>query len=76
METDTGTQAIKITTETASKLLGLTKQFIRVGLQQSRLPFGSAVRMKSTFRYDIRPHMLASYMGISMDELYRRLEVM
>lgn len=42
--------------------LGKSEQFIRVGLQTQRLPFGTAVFMKR-WSYHISPKKLAEYVG-------------
>lgn len=36
----------KITVNEAASIMGVTPQFLRLGLQQSRFPFGAAVKMK------------------------------
>lgn len=57
----------------AALLLGQSLQFVRIGIQQGRLPIGIAVKM-STHVYDIRPNLLADYMGITVEELFKRLD--
>lgn len=49
----------------AAKILGKSKQFVRVGLQRGILPFGSAVKMSSKWTYYISDIKLYEYMGIS-----------
>lgn len=54
----------------ASKVLGVSPQFIRLGLQQGRLPIGTAVKTSSNrWTYDVREHLLVQYMG---EEQYLR----
>jgi hypothetical protein len=36
----------KLTVVEAAKIMGVTPQFLRLGLQQHRFPFGEAVKMK------------------------------
>lgn len=36
----------KLTIKEAAALMGVTPQFLRIGLQQGRFPFGTAVKMK------------------------------
>lgn len=62
-----------LTIPEAAMLLGCSHQFVRIGIQQGRLPIGTAVKMK-THVYDIRPNLLAEYMGITVDELFKKLE--
>lgn len=45
-------------------LLGKTQQYIRIGLQQQRLPIGSAVKMSSEWTYHISYELLKNYIGI------------
>ena len=53
-----------ITVETAAKLMGVGRQFIRVGLQNQTLPFGSAVKMPSgKYRYYISPSKFSEFTG-------------
>lgn len=53
--------------ETA-KILGVSPQFIRLGLQQQRLPIGVAVKTSDNrWTYDIREHLMRKYIG---DEFY------
>lgn len=58
----------------ASRLLHKAEQFVRIGLQRQLLPLGCAVKTSTQWTYDIRPHMLAAYMGITLDELIERAE--
>lgn len=53
-----------ITVETAAKLMGVGRQFIRVGLQNKSLPFGTAVKMPSgKYRYYISPSKFSEFTG-------------
>lgn len=45
-------------------LLGKTQQYVRIGLQQQRLPIGSAVKMSSEWTYHISYELLKNYIGI------------
>ena len=46
----------------AAKYIGETPVFIRLGLQQNRLPFGSAVQNPSgKWSYHISPGLLVAY---------------
>lgn len=45
----------------AAKQLGVSVNFIRIGLQQGRLPFGSAVKMSSRWTYQINEAALKNY---------------
>ena len=54
----------KITIKEASKLMHKSPQFIRVGLQTGRLPFGTAVKVKERWNYIIYPELFYQYLGI------------
>ena len=43
-------------------------QFIRVGLQTGRLPFGSAVKVNKRWNYIIYPKIFHEYIGIKEAE--------
>lgn len=47
----------------AAKLMGVSQQFVRVGLQKGVLPFGCAVKMSSEYTYYISPAKLLDYIG-------------
>lgn len=53
--------------EVAAKLMGVGKQFIRVGLRNGTFPFGYAVLMPSgKYRYYISPKKFTEYTGIEI----------
>jgi hypothetical protein len=50
--------------EEAARLLGKSKQFVRVSLQSGRAPFGFAVKVTGDrFSYHISPKKFNEYMG-------------
>lgn len=49
----------------AAKLMGVSEQFIRIGLQRNTLPIGHAVKLKQWVYYISRP-MLEEYVGKKM----------
>ena len=53
----------RISVENAAKLLGVSPQFVRIGLQRGTLPIGSAVKMSSRWTYHISGHLLRQYIG-------------
>jgi hypothetical protein len=49
--------------------MGVSEQFVRVGLQKGVFPFGSAVKIKgSKFAYYISPYRFSEYVGITISE--------
>lgn len=53
-------QQAKMTVKEAAAVLGVSEQFIRIGLQTGRLPIGYAVKMSSRWTYYIDPDKLKS----------------
>lgn len=56
---------MRITVNEAAKLLGVSPQFIRLGLQRGELPIGSCVKMSSVYTYHISKNMLDEYLGVA-----------
>ena len=56
-------EAKTISVKEASKLMGKSEQFIRVGLRNNRLPFGVAVQLSSQWTYYISPKLFHEYIG-------------
>lgn len=55
--------ATKIRPEDAAKILGISPQAVRVGLQQGTLPFGWAIKLsESRFTYAISPKLFHQYL--------------
>ena len=52
----------RISVSEAAKLLGVSQQFVRIGMQQGRLPIGTAVKMSSRWTYYICEEKLEDYM--------------
>ena len=46
-----------------AKRIGKSEQYVRVGLQRQRLPFGTAVMMSTRWSYHISPKLLDAYIG-------------
>lgn len=53
----------RVKVEDAAKLLGVSSQFIRLGIQRGTLPIGSAVKTSSKWTYHISPFLLEQYIG-------------
>lgn len=53
----------KITVEKAAKLMRVSKEYVRMGLIQKRLPFGTAVRKSTIWTYHISPKLFFEYLG-------------
>ncbi len=62
----------RISTATAARVIDKAEDFIRFGLQQNRLPFGTAVQTgPKRWSYHISPKLLADYSGLSVEEIAR-----
>lgn len=55
---------MRVTVADAAKLMEVSPQFIRIGLQRKLLPIGDAVKMSSRWTYYISPERLEQYLGI------------
>ena len=65
----------KVPTVIAAKIIGKSEDFIRWGLQQGRLPFGSAVKTgRERWSYHISPKLLADYSGIPLGVINSMIE--
>lgn len=53
---------MRVTVKQAAKLLGVSEQFIRIGLQQGVLPIGAAVKMSERHTYYISEKKLNEYL--------------
>ena len=54
---------MRVTVKQAAKLLGVSEQFIRIGLQQGVLPIGVAVKMSERWTYHISLKRLNEYIN-------------
>ncbi len=62
----------RISTATAARVIDKAEDFIRFGLQQNRLPFGTAVQTgPKRWSYHISPKLLADYSGLTVEEIAR-----
>ena len=52
-----------ISPEDTARILNKSIQFVRIGLQKERLPFGTAVLIDKQWSYHISPKLLAEYIG-------------
>lgn len=53
----------RISVKEAASLLGVSQQFVRIGMQRGQLPIGSAVKMSTKWTYHISPSLLEHYIG-------------
>ena len=55
----------RISVKEAASVLGVSEQFIRIGMQRGLLPIGTAVKLKR-WVYHISPFLLEQYTGKKM----------
>ena len=52
----------------AAAILNVSPQFVRVAMQQGKLPIGTAVQMSSIWTYHISEKLLADYSGKNIEK--------
>lgn len=57
----------RIKVSDAARMMGVSEQFIRVGMQRGRLPIGEAVKMSSKWTYYISPSLFEAFTGIKKE---------
>ena len=58
----------KILTTEAAAILNMSPQFVRIAMQQGKLPIGTAVKMSSIWTYHISEKLLADYTGKNIEQ--------
>ena len=53
----------RVSVKDAAAFLGVSEQFVRVGMQRGALPIGSCVKMSTKWTYHISPILLEHYAG-------------
>lgn len=53
-----------MTVAEAAEIMGVSKDYIRIGLQRGLLPFGTAVKMSNRYTYYISSNQLFKYLGV------------
>lgn len=56
----------KITVVEAAKILHVSDQFVRIGMQRNVLPIGTALKMSSKWTYQISEKLLEQYSGVDV----------
>lgn len=66
----------RITVAEAARVMGKDTLFVSEMLKQGRMPIGEAELMPGRVRwnYFISPKLLADYLGMSMDELWKEID--
>ena len=66
----------RITVAEAARVMGKDTLFVSEMLKQGRMPIGEAELMEGRVRwnYYISPKLLADYIGMTMEELWKEIE--
>ncbi len=64
---------MKLSPAIVSKFLSISPHAVRMGMRCGKLPFGAAFIKESRYVYDIRPWMVAEYLGITVEELEEKV---
>ena len=60
----------RVSTALAARIIDKAENYVRFGLQQQRLPFGTAVQTGvNRWSYHISPKLLADYTGVTIEEI-------
>ena len=54
-----------MTVAEAAELMGVSKDYIRIGLQRELLPFGTAIKMSNRYTYFISAKKFFEYLGVN-----------
>ena len=57
-----------------AEILGVAPQFIRLGLQEQRLPYGTAVQTSSQWTYHVSYELLKKYIGEERIKAYEKIK--
>lgn len=59
----------RLTVKQAAALMGVSEQFLRMGLQQGKFQFGTAVKTSSRWTYYINTTLFLRYIGAEIDRI-------
>lgn len=63
----------RILTREAAEILKVSPQFVRIAMQQGKLPIGTAVQMSSIWTYHISEKLLADYTGKDIEKEIQKI---
>ena len=58
---DPARSSMRVSVKDAARLMGVSEQFIRIGMQRDRLPIGRAVKLSTKWTYYISPALLEQF---------------
>lgn len=56
----------RVSVAEAAEVMGVSQQFVRIGMQRGKLPIGDCVKMSSKYTYYISPLLLSKYTGVEI----------
>ena len=59
---------MRVTVAEAAAILDVSKEYIRLAMQEKLLPIGSAAKMSSKWTYHISSKLLAEYSGADVEK--------
>ncbi len=57
----------------AAMILNVSPQFVRIAMQQGKLPIGTAIKMSSIWTYHISEKLLQEYSGKNVEQEIKRI---
>lgn len=57
----------------AAMILNVSLQFVRIAMQQGKLPIGTAIKMSSIWTYHISEKLLQDYSGKNVEQEIKRI---
>lgn len=57
----------------AAVILNVSPQFVRIAMQQGKLPIGTAIKMSSIWTYHISEKLLQEYSGKNVEQEIKRI---
>ena len=57
----------------AARILNVSPQFVRIAMQQGKLPIGTAIKMSSIWTYHISEKLLQEYSGKNVEQEIKRI---
>ena len=67
-------QKKNIPVKLAASLMGKSEQYVRCGLRNNKLPFGSAVKMSKKWTYYISPILFYEHIGFTQKNVQRQTD--
>lgn len=57
----------------AAMILNVSPQFVRIAMQQGKLPIGTAIKISSIWTYHISEKLLQEYSGKNVEQEIKRI---